>query len=314
MDFFKKKTSINFLGIRRFTAVISLVLVLGSIASIAINGLNFGMDFTGGYRLVVSYPGAVSTDKIKQKVDQTSLKDVEVIAYGTSNNVLLQIPLKQHLLASEKTDSDRLDVLKAKVPLILGGGATVISSNLIGPEVGQELVEKGSLAFLVAMLATMLYIGLRFEMRFALSAGVALLHDPILIVGVFSLFHLNFDLFTLAAVLGVIGYSLNDTVVVYDRIRENFRKYRKDDVVSVVNRAINDTLSRTIITSGLTLLTVVVLYIWGGPTIENFALAFILGIAVGTYSSIYVAGALAVMFGLNRNALVPSEKVVDDRP
>ena len=314
MDFFRKKTNINFLGIRKITAVISVVLVVASLASIAINGLNLGMEFTGGYRLVVSYPKTTSVASVKKAIDKISLHHVEVVSYGNNRDLLVQVPLNQKILSAKKNDSDKLDLLITKMAAILGNSAKVTSPSLVGPEVGNELVQKGALAILVAMLATMLYIGLRFEMRFALSAGIALLHDPILILGVFSFFKLNFDLFSLAAVLGVIGYSLNDTVVVYDRIRENFRKYRKDDVVTIVNRSINDTLSRTIITSGLTLLTVVVLYIWGGPTIENFALAFILGIGVGTYSSIYVAGALAVMFGLNRNALIPSTKVVDDRP
>jgi len=314
MNFFSKKTNINFLGIRKLTAVISMVLVIASVASLLTNGLNFGMEFTGGYRVVVSYPKPVSVASVRSLISKTTLKHVEVLSYGSNQTILIQVPLKQHLLAAVKKDSDRLDLLKAKLPTILGLGAKITSSSLVGAEVGAELVNRGSLAVLVALLATMLYIGLRFELRFALSAGIALLHDPLLILGVFSFFHLNFDIFTLAAVLAVIGYSLNDTVVVYDRIRENFRKYRKDDVVTVVNRSINDTLSRTILTSGLTLLTVVVLYIWGGPTIQNFALAFILGIGVGTYSSIYVAGALAVMFGLNRNALVPTTKTIDERP
>jgi preprotein translocase subunit SecF len=160
----------------------------------------------------------------------------------------------------------------------------------------------------------MVYIAIRFEMRFAVSAAIALAHDPIIILGIFSLFQIRFDLTALAAVLAVIGYSLNDTVVVYDRIRENFRKLRKSPVIEVVNRAINDTLSRTIMTSGLTLMVVIVLFVYGGPSIHYFALALIIGIIVGTYSSIYVAGALAVAFGLNRQALVPTEKKVDDLP
>ena len=166
----------------------------------------------------------------------------------------------------------------------------------------------------IAVLATMVYIALRFEMRFAVASAIALAHDPIIIIGIFSLFQIRFDLTALAAVLAVIGYSLNDTVVIYDRVRENFRKLRKAPVNEVVNRAVNDTLSRTIMTSGLTLLVVVVLFVWGGPSIHNFALALMIGVVVGTYSSIYVASGLAILLGLDREALLPKAKVVDDTP
>jgi preprotein translocase subunit SecF len=206
------------------------------------------------------------------------------------------------------------EVLTAQVQNALGPQASVVGVNYTGPEVGAELAQRGMLAMIVAVLAIMVYIALRFEIKFAVSAAIALAHDPIIILGIFSLFQLKFDLTALAAILAVIGYSLNDTVVVYDRIRENFRKMRKASVIEVVNRAINDTLSRTIMTSGLTFLVVTVLFVFGGPSIHYFSLALMIGVIVGTYSSIYVAGALAVLFGLNRQALIPAPKVVDDTP
>ena len=196
----------------------------------------------------------------------------------------------------------------------LGAKAKIMSVDYTGPDVGKELANRGMLAMLIAVIATMIYIAMRFEMRFAVSSAVALAHDPIIILGIFSLLQIRFDLTALAAILAVIGYSLNDTVVIYDRVRENFRKMRKAPVTEVVNRAVNDTLSRTVMTSGLTLLVVVVLFVWGGPSIHGFALALIIGVVVGTYSSIYVAGALAVILGLDRNALLPQAKPKDGTP
>ena len=194
-------------------------------------------------------------------------------------------------------------------------GATFQSVNFVGSTVSSELAYKGILAVIVALLGTMIYIALRFEYRLAVSAAVALVHDPVLILGIFSFFHIQFDLTALAAVLTVIGYSLNDTIVVFDRVRENFRKMRRGTTVEVVNAAINQTLSRTIMTSSLTLTVVVVLFLFGGPTIHGFALALIIGIVIGTYSSIYVAGAFAVALGLSRKDLMTTAKrEVEDRP
>ena len=194
-----------------------------------------------------------------------------------------------------------------------GNDAAVVNLNYIGPQVGEELATNGVLALIVAMICIIGYIAFRFEMKFAISAGIALIHDPIVILGVFAWFQLEFTLTTLAAILAVIGYSLNDTVVIYDRVRENFRKMRKATVIEVVNRSVNDTLSRTIMTSGLTLIVVVVLYFLGGPSLHEFSLALTLGVIVGTYSSIYVAGVLAVLFGLKRESLLPPVKLEDGK-
>jgi preprotein translocase subunit SecF len=193
--------------------------------------------------------------------------------------------------------------------------ATVQQVDYIGPQVGQELATKGALAIVIALLGTMIYIGLRFEFRFAVGSTVALIHDPVLILGIFALFHIEFNLIALAAVLTVIGYSLNDTIVIFDRVRENFRKLRKATPVEVINQSTNQTLSRTLMTSMLTLIVVFALFFLGGTMLEGFALALIIGIIVGTYSSIYIAGSLALSLGLTRQHLLPTPKEeLDSRP
>jgi preprotein translocase subunit SecF len=195
-------------------------------------------------------------------------------------------------------------------------GATIQSSSFIGAQVGKELATNGALALFIALLGTAIYIALRFEYRLAISAAVSLIHDPIIILGFFAVTGMEFDLISLAAILTIIGYSLNDTIVVFDRIRENFRKQRKPtNTIEVINLSVNETLSRTIITSGLTLLTVVSLFIYGGKVLHGFSTALLIGIVIGTYSSIYVAGALAVALGLKREDLLPPTKeALDNRP
>ncbi len=316
MEFFKRKTNIDFLGIRKWTGAISLVLVIASLLCVFTKGLNWGLDFTGGYAFEVQYPTPPSLVMIRKQLHKAGITHADVVTFGSTRNVRITLEPKkamkrQTVNINRQTEQAKL---QGQIQHVLGSQAHIMSVNYTGPEVGKELAQRGMLAMLVAVLATMIYIAMRFEMRFAISSAVALAHDPIIILGIFSLFQIRFDLTALAAVLAVIGYSLNDTVVIYDRVRENFRKLRKAPVTEVVNRAVNDTLSRTVMTSGLTLLVVVVLYFWGGPSIHGFSLALIIGVIVGTYSSIYVAGALAVMLGLDRNALVPQPKQTDGRP
>lgn len=303
MEFFKRQTQINFLGLQRWAAGLSLLLLLVSVGSLFINGLHWGLDFTGGSQLQVSFNHPVELPKVRQDLQQAGFKDVLVQSYGTSQDVLIS-------LANEKTSQHDLAL---QIMQILPG-AQLKQLEFIGPQVGRELATQGALAVFIALLGIMIYIALRFEYRFAIGAAVALIHDPILILGIFSLFHIEFNLTALAAILAVIGYSLNDTIVIFDRIRENFRKLRKKTSVEIVNLSINQTLSRTIMTSATTLFVVLSLCIFGGPMIHSFALALVIGIVVGTYSSIYVAGALAVALGLDRNNLLPSIKHVDDRP
>lgn len=305
MEFFKKKTHINFMSLRKWTAGISALLFIASITSLCVYGLNWGLDFTGGSQLQISYVKPANLDTIRTQLNQVQLNKAVVQSYGTAKDVLISVPPDKALSPQD---------LQEKVLHALPG-ATLEREEMVGPEVGSELANKGALAFIVALLGTMIYIAMRFEWRFSISAAVALIHDPILILGVFSFYHIEFNLTALAAVLAVIGYSLNDTIVIYDRVRENFRKIRKTSPLEIMNLSINQTLSRTIMTSAATLAVVLMLFIFGGEMIHNFALALVVGIIVGTYSSIYVAGALAVGLGLSRTDLLPKAKTqADDLP
>ncbi|WHN66626.1 protein translocase subunit SecF [Cysteiniphilum sp. QT6929] len=317
MEFFKRKTNIDFMGIRKWTAIVSIVLIGLSVIFLAVRGLNMGLDFTGGYQIQVNYNKAPSTQEVAKILARDGFPTAQVTTFGSSDSLMIKLPIQKNENNQAVINQDgqsAQQLLKVKIEKSLGSQAQVTSLNYIGPQVGKELATNGLLALLVAMICIVGYIAFRFEMKFAISAGIALIHDPIIILGVFAAFQLEFTLTTLAAVLAVIGYSLNDTVVIYDRVRENFRKMRKASVIEVVNRSVNDTLSRTIMTSGLTLLVVVVLYFFGGPSLHEFSLALILGVIVGTYSSIYVAGVLAVLFGLKRESLLPPQRLDDDRP
>jgi preprotein translocase subunit SecF len=305
MEFFKTNTKINFMGQRKGAAVFSIVLCLASIISLIVYGLNLGLDFTGGTQIEVHYQNPADFNSIRDTLNKAGFSEAVVQAYGTSHDVAIRIP--PHKEYSQET-------LRQKIIAALPG-AQIQQIQYIGSQVGKTLITNGILAIIVSLLATMAYIAFRFEYRFAVSAAIALLHDPIVILGIFSFFHLRFDLIALAAVLTIIGYSLNDTIVVYDRVRENFRKLRKGTATEIMNLSINQTLSRTIMTSGLTLVVVIVLFIFGGEMLRGFSLALIIGIIIGTYSSIYVAGSLAIALGLNRTHLLPSAKTeADDRP
>lgn len=306
MEFFKSNTRINFMGLRKWAAGVSVIFVLASVISLWMHGLNWGLEFTGGTEVQLTFQQAPNLTDVRQQLVNNGFNGDNIVVqnYGTSTQVLVRIGGKQNM--EQKS-------LGAQVAAAVNG-ATVQSVEYIGPEVGKELATSGALALFIAMLGTGIYIALRFEYRLAISAVIALLHDPIIILGVFSFFHLEFDLISLSAVLTIMGYSLNDTIVVFDRMRENFRKVRNATPTEIVNLSVNQTLSRTIMTSGLTLLAVIALFFFGGPVLHGFATALWIGIVVGTYSSIYVAGALAVALGLSREDLLPKAKVVDDRP
>lgn len=302
MEFFKKETTIDFLGLQRWAVGLSLLLLLISVVALLTKGLHWGLDFTGGSQLQVHFDTPANLSEIRQNLQQAGFKDTLVQSYGTSHDVLISLATQtsQHELATQMLNA---------LP-----GAQLKQLEFIGPQIGHELATQGAFAVFIALICIMIYIALRFEYRFALGAAIALIHDPILILGIFSLFNIEFNLTALAAILAVIGYSLNDTIVIFDRIRENFRKLRRADAKEVVNLSINQTLSRTIMTSATTLLVVLSLCLFGGAMIHSFALALIIGIVVGTYSSIYVAGALAVALGLSRENLLPSTKEIDTRP
>jgi preprotein translocase subunit SecF len=305
MEFFKSNTSIDFMRQRKWAAIFSITLFVLSITSLFVNGLNLGLDFTGGTQIQVTYDNPADFQQIRQQLNQAGFSDAVVQAYGTSHDVMIKLQTRSNVTQQQLTDQVLASLQGAKLQQV----------TYIGAEVGKALVTNGILAVIVSLLAIMAYIALRFEYRFAVSAAVALVHDPVLILGIFSFLHLPFTLITLAALLTVLGYSLNDTVVVYDRVRENFRKMRVGTPIEIMNLSVNQTLSRTIMTSGLTLLVVIVLYLFGGEMLQGFSLALIIGIIIGTYSSIYVAGSFAIMMGLERTHLLPHNKAnLDDRP
>ncbi|MHA7840984.1 MAG: protein translocase subunit SecF [Gammaproteobacteria bacterium] len=308
MEFFKQDTQIDFMRLRKKAAVFSLLLMLGSFVALVVNGLHWGLEFTGGTQVHVAYEKPADIFLIRKQLQDSGFNEAVVQTYGPPNHVLIRMANDSGFKKAKRKSIVQDVVASLK-------GASLQSVDYIGPQVGKELATNGALAFVVAMLGTALYIAMRFEYRFAMSAAVALIHDPILILGVFAFFHIEFNLIALAAVLTVIGYSLNDTIVVFDRIRENFRKVRKATPAEIVNLSVNQTLSRTIITSALTFIAVVALFLYGGEILHGFAAALLVGIAIGTYSSIYVAGALAVMLGMNRADLVPNKQdLLDHHP
>lgn len=308
MEFFKAKPSIPFMKQRWLAASVSALIVLFSVISLWVHGLNLGLDFTGGTQGEITFSQPVDANALRAQLVNAGFEQAVVQAYakttGSENMYSVRVGLYKDL-----TQEQLKEKLVAAMP-----GAQIKSLEYIGPQVGKQLMTNGILAVVLVFIGTMLYIALRFEYRFAISAAIALIHDPVLILGVFSFFHLEFNLIVLTALLTVLGYSLNDTIVVYDRVRENFRKIRKLEPLQIMDLSINQTLSRTIMTSGLTLVVVIALFLYGGQSVHGFALALIIGIVVGTYSSIYVAGSLAIAFGLTRANLIPTQKIIDERP
>ncbi|MBK1691518.1 protein translocase subunit SecF [Ectothiorhodospira mobilis] len=303
--------NIDFLGQRRIALSISAVLLVLSILLLVFRGLNFGIDFTGGTLIEVGYPGAVELNQVRDTLQEGGFDRASVQYFGTSSDVLIRLAPRQG------EDSAQLSEQVLTQLRTAGGDVEMRRVEFVGPQVGDELREQGGLAMLYALLGILIYVALRFEWRFSLGAVAALVHDVTLTLGIFSLLWLEFDLSVLAAVLAVIGYSLNDTIVVYDRIRENFRRLRKEATARVMNVSVNQSLARTLMTSLTTLLVLVCLYLLGGAAIQNFALALIIGVLVGTYSSIYVAAALALVMGVDRGVMLPVKKEgeeLDDRP
>lgn len=302
MQILGHKTKIDFMGKRKLAMMFSILLILLSIGSLATRGLSFGIDFTGGTLIEVAYPDSAELGGIRDLLDEAGYDDAQVQHFGTSRDVLIRIAPRANRVSAELSE----EVLTA-----LQNADTAVEMRrveFVGPQVGEELTEQGGLAVLYALLGILIYITLRFEYRFSFGAVAALVHDVIITLGVFSLVQVEFDLTVLAAILAVIGYSLNDTIVVFDRIRENFRKMRKGTPTDVMNVSINQTLARTMMTSLTTLLVLLALFFLGGEIIHSFALALIVGVFVGTYSSIFVAGASTLALGVSKADLMPVEK------
>ena len=303
---------IDFLGKRYVAVWASVILSIAALVSLSVQGLNFAIDFTGGTVVEVKFKEPANVNQIRLNLEADGFTSPMVQLFGTSRDVLIRLAPQSGVVGSD---------LKSRVMGILNKDATNSAEmhriEFVGPQVGDDLVTDSGLALLYASIGILIYVALRFEYRFALGAILATLHDVVMILGFFSVLQLEFDLSVLAAVLTIMGYSLNDTIVVFDRIRENFRKLRRGDVIEVMNISINETLSRTLMTSFLTLLSVIAMAFFGGQIIHNFALALIVGIVVGTYSSIYVASALALKLGVSRADLMPPEKEgagADNRP
>ena len=313
MELYKKVTKIDFLGRRRVAYVVSALLLLIAIGSLAVRGLNFGIDFTGGTLVELGYGGDVDLAEVRQALDEGGYDGATVQHFGTSSDVLIRI--------APRDDVSSADLSTEVFRMLQDAASTDVDLRrveFVGPQIGDELTEAGGLAMLYALAGILIYVGFRFEYRFALGAVAALVHDVLIVLGFFSVVQADFDLSVLAAVLAVIGYSLNDTIVVFDRIRENFRKMRKGDAVEVMNRSVNQTLARTLMTSCTTLLVLIALFLVGGEVIHSFALALIVGVLIGTYSSIFVASPVTLLLGISRADMLEVKKegadAVDELP
>ena len=299
----KDTPSIDFMRVRKTAMMVSGVILVVLLATTFTRGLNLGIDFTGGTLIEVGYPQSADLGSVRTVLANNGYDDAIVQHFGTAKDVLVRIAPREGL-SSAQLSTQLLEVLSKTE----NGKPEMRRVEFVGPQIGDELVEKGGLAMLTALGCILLYVWIRFEKRFALGSIAALIHDVIFTIGVFAVLGLEFDLTVLAALLAVIGYSLNDTIVVFDRVRENFRKMRKGTPVDVINNSINQTLSRTLMTSTTTLLVLLALFIFGGELIHGFATALLVGVVVGTYSSIYIASSTALMLGVTKQDLMPPEK------
>ncbi|MGA8146084.1 MAG: protein translocase subunit SecF [Gallionellaceae bacterium] len=302
MEFFRIKQDIPFMSYGRFTTSISLVTFLLAIFFLFTRGLNFGVDFTGGTVMEMHYAQPADLNRVREQLGNIGLRDATVQNFGTSRDVLIQIPLKQNSSSAKLSDQVR-DALHQQ-----DASVEMRRVEFVGPQVGKELVDNGAMALLLVSLGIVCYLWLRFEWKFGLAAIIANLHDVVIILGFFAFFQWEFSLSVLAAVLAVLGYSVNESVVVFDRIRENFRKMRKTEVAGIIDNAITRTMSRTIITHGCTQIMVTSMLFLGGETLHYFALALTIGILFSIYSSVLVASPLLLMFGVSREDFIKPEK------
>ncbi|MFT5593127.1 MAG: preprotein translocase subunit SecF [Oceanicoccus sp.] len=298
----------NFMGVRKIAAAFSIVLILLSIGSLAIQGLKLGLDFTGGTLIEVAYETSANVNDIRKTLETSGYEDVTVQHFGSEEDVLVRMK-----------ESYRADLGDEVLKVLQDASAEEVvlrRAEFVGSQVGEELRDEGGLALLLALAVVMVYVAARFQFKFSVGAVVALMHDVIIILGFFSVMQVEFDLTVLAALLAVIGYSLNDTIVVADRIRENFRIIRQMQPIDVINRSLTQTLGRTLVTSLTTLLVLLALLWVGGELIHNFALALTIGVVVGTYSSIYVSANILLLMEISREDLLPpeEEEELDDRP
>ena len=300
-------TKINFLKFRKMAAVFSLFLCVASVGLFAAKGLNFGIDFRGGILLEIRTPGAADMSKLRASLGGLGLGEVQLQEFGQPTDVLIRI---ERQAGGEKAQLVAVEIAKKA----LGDEVNYRRTEFVGPKVGGELIEAGITAVLLALGAMLVYIWFRFEWQFGVGAVIAILHDVLLTIGIFSLLGLEFNLSTVAAILTIAGYSINDTVVVYDRVRENLRKFKQMPLTELLNLSINATLSRTLLTSVTTLIALLTLYLFGGEVLRGFSFAMIWGVLVGTYSSIFIAVPLLVYMNLRRSGLIVGDTDDDDAP
>lgn len=301
MSFLNEDTNYDFLKVRKFAFALSAILIIASIVSFFTKGLNYGLDFTGGTLVEVSYEQDADLQKVRQQLAEIDINGAVVQNFGSAKVVQIRMPQQGHIENAQVSD-----VVLATLSSD-GSKVTKRDQSFVGPVVGEELKEQGGLAMIVALICIMIYVALRFEWKFSVGSVAALAHDVIIVVGFFSITSVEFDLTVLAALLAVIGYSLNDTIVVFDRIRENFLLMRKASPEEVINNSINLTLSRTVMTSLTTMLVLLALFFFGGQTIHSFAEALIVGVLVGTYSSIFIASPTTLALGITKEDLMPPE-------
>jgi preprotein translocase subunit SecF len=310
VEFFKIKRNIPFMRYGMLTTTISLVTFILAILALSLRGLNLGIDFTGGMLMEVSYSQPANIDTIRTTLEQQQISEIAVQTFGTTKEVLIRLPLKENMNGS-KLSNQVFEALKAQ-----DATAQLRRVEFVGPQVGKELYESGMLALLLVAAGIMGYLALRFTWRFALAAIIANMHDIVIILGMFAFFQWEFTLTVLAGVLAILGYSVNESVVVFDRVRENFRKMRKASVIDVIDNAITATMSRTVITHSMTQLMVLAMFFFGGEALHNFALALTIGIVFGIYSSVLVACPVALRLGVSRADLliVDKQSQLDERP
>ncbi len=313
------KNEIDFMGIRRIAGSISVVLVLVSIVSLAVNSLEFGLDFTSGTSVRLNYSEAIVLNEVNAALSSNGYTDAVVVSFGSDRDIRIILPVDETVAVADQA-AQAAEVGETIAALLRNETAsevTLLGSDYVSAKVGGELAEQGGLGMLVALGIIMVYISIRFQFKFAVGAVVALGHDVIITLGIFSVFSIEFNLNTLAALLAIIGYSLNDTIVVSDRIRENFRRMRKGSPLDMINRSLNQTLSRTLITSFTTLLVLFSILFIGGESTQGFAVALIIGVVIGTYSSIYIASNVLLYMNVSREDLmipVKEGSELDDIP
>ena len=302
--------TIKFLSIRKFTTIMSIILILASTLSLMSKGLNLGIDFTGGIQIEITFEAAPDIENVRSNLASGGYDDAIVQNSGSSQDLMVRIPPRDGV-TNKKVGEDVKGMHQAS-----NNSVTVKSSEYISAQVGEELTEQGGLAMIFALIMIMIYIVFRFQWKFSIGAVLALIHDVMITLGIFSFFQLTFDLSVLAAILAVVGYSLNDTIVIYDRIRENFRSMRTAETLNILNSAITQTIKRTIITSSTTLLVLLSLFVFGGSSLEGFSIALIVGVLIGTYSSIFVASTSIFYLDISTTDLIPvkREEVDDGMP